>query len=73
MTDLEMAENDDYFESLRESAMDAWEDEQYEQYAARDEENYMEWLDDNDLTDSPVNRDAYEDYLVDEQERRAGV
>lgn len=73
MTDIEMAENDDYFESLRESAMDAWEDEQYEQYAALDEDAYAEWLDDNDLTDSPVNRDAYEDYLIGEAEYRAGA
>lgn len=69
MTDIEMAENDEYFESLRESAMDAWEDEQYEMAAARDEENYQSWLADNDLPDMPANRDAYSDHLCAEWER----
>lgn len=73
MDDIQMAEHDDYIESLRESAMDAWEDEQYERAAALDEDAYREWLADNDLTDTPDNRDAYSDYLCDEWERRAGV
>jgi hypothetical protein len=77
MDDLMMAEHDDRYENLR-ALMEAenhraWEDEQYAHYATLDEEAYSEWLEDHDRSDSPASRDAYEDYLVDEQERRAGV
>lgn len=77
MNDLTMAEHDDACEDLRA----AWEAEQYETWAtakseeadAVDEDAYREWLEDNDLTDSPANRDAYGDHLSDEWEARYGA
>lgn len=77
MNDMDMADEIEAIDDLR----CAWEAEQYEaeaaayynRYVLLDEEAYGEWLEDNDLPDTPHNRDRYEAYLDDLEEMRAGA